>query len=161
MLIPLHYPPQLPWPLAAPLSLVPGIVHSTALTAVLNRVFGALAAAGELDFLRDRVLCIQVRDARTEYRLSLTARGFVPCRAGREPDLVIGGTLYDFVTLATRHEDSDTLFFNRRLVLEGDTALGLQLKNLLDGMEVPASVAPALQALGKLVALYERNARRD
>jgi hypothetical protein len=34
--------------------------------------------------------------------------------------------------LALRREDPDTLFFTRRLVLEGDTELGLALKNALD-----------------------------
>ena len=31
-----------------------------------------------------------------------------------------------------RLEDPDTLFFSRRLVIEGDTELGLALKNALD-----------------------------
>ena len=31
-----------------------------------------------------------------------------------------------------REEDPDTLFFNRELQIEGDTALGLTTKNLLD-----------------------------
>ena len=35
---------------------------------------------------------------------------------------------------ALRREDPDTLFFTRRLVLEGDTALGLEIKNALDAL---------------------------
>jgi len=35
---------------------------------------------------------------------------------------------------ALRREDPDTLFFTRRLVLEGDTALGLEIKNTLDAL---------------------------
>ena len=45
--------------------------------------------------------------------------------------------------LATRSEDSDTLFFQRRLSLEGSTELGLQLKNLLDGIEMDPLAFPA------------------
>ena len=41
----------------------------------------------------------------------------------------------DFVALALRREDPDTLFFQRRLVVEGETETGLHLKNLLDGWE--------------------------
>jgi hypothetical protein len=37
--------------------------------------------------------------------------------------------------LATRREDPDTLFFNRRLCIEGDTETGLHVKNLLDALE--------------------------
>jgi predicted lipid carrier protein YhbT len=32
---------------------------------------------------------------------------------------------------AHQEEDPDTLFFQRRLVIEGDTELGLQVKNLM------------------------------
>ena len=34
-----------------------------------------------------------------------------------------------------REEDPDTLFFNRKLVIEGDTELGLVVKNLLDSVD--------------------------
>lgn len=151
--------PLLPRPLAAPLALIPGVVHSTLLTATLNRAFRDLIDTGELDFLADRVLCIRVQDARIEYRLRLSARHFVPCSSASAPDLVIAGTVYDLTMLATRREDSDTLFFNRRLILEGDTALGLQLKNLLDGMEIPTTLQPLLQGLNKFLDFYERFAR--
>jgi predicted lipid carrier protein YhbT len=41
------------------------------------------------------------------------------------------------VRLAKRQEDPDTLFFNRRLSMEGDTELGLIVKNALDALELP------------------------
>lgn len=47
----------------------------------------------------------------------------------------IAGRLDDLVALARRDEDPDTLFFQRRLMLEGDTATGLLLKNLLDALD--------------------------
>ncbi len=43
-------------------------------------------------------------------------------------------TLRDYAALALRREDPDSLFFTRRLVLEGDTELGLALKNALDAL---------------------------
>lgn len=42
-----------------------------------------------------------------------------------------------FLQLAARQEDPDTLFFNRTLSIEGDTELGLIVKNMLDAMEWP------------------------
>ena len=41
----------------------------------------------------------------------------------------------DLLALASRAEDPDTLFFQRRLALEGDTAIGLRVKNLLDALD--------------------------
>ena len=39
--------------------------------------------------------------------------------------------------LARRQEDPDTLFFSRRLSMEGDTELGLLVKNTIDAIELP------------------------
>ncbi|HLV27960.1 MAG TPA: SCP2 sterol-binding domain-containing protein, partial [Burkholderiaceae bacterium] len=38
--------------------------------------------------------------------------------------------------LIQRGEDPDTLFFSRRLVMEGDTELGLLVKNTLDALDM-------------------------
>lgn len=40
--------------------------------------------------------------------------------------------------LARREEDPDTLFFSRRLTLEGDTELGLLVENTLDALDASA-----------------------
>jgi predicted lipid carrier protein YhbT len=41
----------------------------------------------------------------------------------------------DYWQLATRREDPDTLFFSRRLCIEGDTETGVHVKNLLDALD--------------------------
>ena len=153
--------PTLPAPLALPLRLIPGAAHSTILTTALNVLFaGRIEQSGEFDFLRDRTLAIRVRDAQVEYRFRYSGpAGFTPCQGDQPPDLMISGAIYDFLALATRREDSDTLFFNRRVVMEGDTALGLELKNLLDGLD-PEALGPPLpallQAANRCLAAYER-----
>ena len=153
--------PTLPALLALPFTLIPGPVHSTILTTALNVLFaGRIPADSEFEFLRDRVLALKVRDAKVEYCFRYAGpAGFVPCQDGQAPDLTISGTIYDFLALATRREDSDTLFFNRRVVMEGDTALGLELKNLLDGMDpegIGGLLPPLLRAANGLMGAYER-----
>jgi predicted lipid carrier protein YhbT len=59
-------------------------------------------------------------------------------RASGTPDLTIGACVHDLVRLARREEDPDTLFFSRRLALEGDTELGLLFKNTLDALDTSA-----------------------
>jgi len=156
--------PTLPALLALPLTLIPGPVHSTVLSTALNTLFAARIHEGEFEFLRDRVLAIQVRDAKVEYRFRFTGpAGFTSVQPTHKPDLTIGGTLYDFLALATRREDSDTLFFHRRVVMEGDTALGLELKNLLDGMDLEAVgglLPPLLRAANGIMATVERFSSR-
>ena len=57
--------------------------------------------------------------------------------APETPDLVFRANLSAFLQLAIRQEDPDTLFFNRTLIIEGDTELGLVVKNMVDAMEWP------------------------
>ncbi|HRC72766.1 MAG TPA: SCP2 sterol-binding domain-containing protein, partial [Candidatus Competibacter sp.] len=109
-----------------PFSKIPGPIHSTVLATALNALFAGSVREGEFEFLRDRVLAIQVRDAKANYLFRYAGpAGFVACRPDQKPELTISGTVYDFLALVTRREDSDTLFFNRRVVMAGDTALGL------------------------------------
>ncbi|MBE2295384.1 MAG: SCP2 sterol-binding domain-containing protein [Phycisphaerales bacterium] len=152
--------PTLPTPLALPLKLIPTPVHSIALTTALNVLFATHIREGDFEFLRDRTLLVQVRDAKVEYRFRYAGpAGFVPSATAQPPDLSISGTIYDFLALATRREDSDTLFFNRRVVMEGDTALGLELKNWLDGLDLETAggpLPPMLRATNRLMSAYER-----
>lgn len=53
------------------------------------------------------------------------------------PDLIFRANLSAFMQLLARQEDPDTLFFNRELSIEGDTELGLIVKNMLDAVEWP------------------------
>nr|WP_223264547.1 SCP2 sterol-binding domain-containing protein [Sulfuriferula plumbiphila] len=85
--------------------------------------------------LRNKSVCIRVTDARLAFFLGTDRRGFVARRFSPTPDLTIGACARDFLRLALREEDPDTLFFGRRLYMEGDTELGLLIKNILDSVE--------------------------
>ena len=56
-------------------------------------------------------------------------------RPTESPDLHFSANLSAFLQLLSRQEDPDTLFFNRQLSIEGDTELGLLVKNMLDAIE--------------------------
>ena len=126
------------WPLALLLRGVPDAVHETALSRVLSRVLRARAEG--LQPLEGRRVTIVVSDTGNRLRFRVRAgrveRDPIPAQADTERDVVIQGRLLDFVRLAARTEDPDTLFFARRLSLEGDTETGLYIKNLLDALEI-------------------------
>ncbi|SFN35373.1 ubiquinone anaerobic biosynthesis accessory factor UbiT [Xenorhabdus japonica] len=42
----------------------------------------------------------------------------------------------NFILIAARKEDPDALFFQRHLQVEGNTELGLHVKNLMDSIEL-------------------------
>jgi len=84
--------------------------------------------------LRGKVLRLEVREWGFGPQLTLDAIGLRP--AFGRPDVVVRASLRDFVAIALRREDPDALFFQRRLVMEGDTELGHGLKNALDSLSL-------------------------
>lgn len=113
--------------------------HGLALVAGLNAALKIkLLPESELTALEDKLFRIQVLDtggtAHFTYRSGLFRPVF---RAGREPDLAFAAHLSAYLQLLARHEDPDTLFFNRELEITGDTELGLLVKNMLDAVEWP------------------------
>ncbi len=150
--------PLFPRLLSVPLAAIPGRVHGTAVVTILNRVLASALRDGELDFLQGRTVRIRVRDMQLGFCLTLQQGVLAASRVRGLVDLSITGNLHAFLLLAARREDADTLFFQRRLCMEGDTELGLEVKNFLDGMDVDALWLPrqvsrlARQAL----PLYER-----
>src|SRR5690606_9235453 len=87
--------------------------------------------------LQGKRLSIRVRDARVAFDFTWRGDRFAASAPHAQPDLAISANAQDFLLLAQRRQDPDTLFFNRRLVMEGDTELGLVVKNALDALELP------------------------
>jgi predicted lipid carrier protein YhbT len=88
--------------------------------------------------LEGKTLRLRVSDARLGFDFMWRGGAFVPCKPPEQPDLTIRAAAHDLLRLARREEDPDTLFFSRRLALEGDTELGLLFKNTLDAFDVSA-----------------------
>ena len=80
--------------------------------------------------LRGKIVRLELRGLGIGPQLTLGSLGLRP--AFGRPDVTVRASLSDYLALALRRADPDTLFFSRRLVLEGDTALGLAIKNALD-----------------------------
>ncbi len=82
--------------------------------------------------MRGKVLRLVVEELGFGPQLTVTRFGLVPALGA--PDVTVRASLRDYLSLAMRREDPDSLFFSRRLVIEGDTALGLIVKNALDSL---------------------------
>lgn len=150
--------PQLPqFTLPAPVARIgarlPQLPPTLALITGLNLALGRMIPREPLEPLIGKRFAIRVLDAGLTLRFAYSARGFRPVFDAARPDLTISAKSRDFIALMAREEDPDTLFFSRRLLTEGDTDLGLLVKNTLDGIELPrfdpARFAPA-ELLGRL-----------
>jgi predicted lipid carrier protein YhbT len=99
-----------------------------------------------LELLEGRTFLVEVLDSGGRASFCYRNGLFRPLFSSpTEPDLCFRADLSAFLQLVARQEDPDTLFFNRELTIEGDTELGLVVKNMLDAVEWPS--LPHLQAL--------------
>lgn len=128
---------ELPAPLARLLGHLPAWPGSLLFALALNLALARQLPGDVGQALRERRLRIRVRDACLAFDFAWTGGQFVPRAPDPEPDLTISASAADFLALARREQDPDTLFFSRRLAMEGDTELGLMVKNALDAMELP------------------------
>jgi O2-independent ubiquinone biosynthesis accessory factor UbiT len=80
---------------------------------------------------------IVVSDWDMRFRFCVTPERFIPLGQGTPIDLSITACARDFALLASGEEDGDTLYFDRRVVVEGDTELALLIKNTLDALAAP------------------------
>jgi len=119
------------------LARLPAYPGSVLLATALNIALAAQLPDDVRQLLLGRKLRIHVRDARLTFDFTWSGQRFAALQRQAQADLVISANGQDFLRLAQRQEDPDTLFFNRRLSMEGDTELGLVVKNTLDALELP------------------------
>lgn len=145
-----------PKPVATLVSLLPAFPPSFAFTKLLNLALDRIILTENLQPLHGKKIAIRVKDLGLNLYFIIDAGKFTPTRSGKVPDLVISATAHDFYLLATRKEDPDTLFFSRRLMVEGDTELGLVAKNTLDAIELPKFDAAFLSPRNVMARMKSR-----
>ena len=130
-------PLVIPAPLGALLGRLPAFPGSLAFVTGLNLALAKQLAPDVTQMLSGKKLRLRVTDAHWAFDFEWRKHRFVACQNTGEADLTLSASAHDFVQLARRQEDPDTLFFNRRLAMEGDTELGLLVKNTIDAIELP------------------------
>ncbi|MDO8419765.1 MAG: SCP2 sterol-binding domain-containing protein [Rubrivivax sp.] len=134
-------PPELPWPLQAVAQRLRGIVRrlpvgppSFVAARLLDRLLWPRLDATQRTLLKQRCIEIETLETGLRVRLVLGDRGFEVARAGVAPVVVIRAQTAALLRLARGEDDADRLFFERLLVMEGDTEFALLLKNTLDAI---------------------------
>ncbi|MDF7755105.1 SCP2 domain-containing protein, partial [Klebsiella pneumoniae] len=121
--------------MSVPVKLAPFALKRQVLEQVLSWQFRQALAEGELEFLEGRWLSIHVRDIGLLWYTSVVDGRLVVSQQA-DADVSFSADASDLLMIAARKQDPDTLFFQRRLVIEGDTELGLYVKNLMDAIEL-------------------------
>jgi predicted lipid carrier protein YhbT len=131
---PLELPP-LPAAVAALVRRLPQWPPSAALATALNLTLDRVLPRAALEPLSGRRVRLRVLDAGLTLSLHYRSGRFSPCSAQCPVDVEVSADAGVFLALALRQEDPDTLFFERRMAVTGDTELGLVVKNALDAVD--------------------------
>ncbi|MEQ4531231.1 MAG: SCP2 domain-containing protein [Mixta sp.] len=146
--------------LRLPVQLTPFALKKILLQQLLNTQFRHALAEGELDFLEGRWLGIDIHDIALRWAVTLE-NDRLQINDREDADVWFRGTANDLLLIAARKRDPDTLFFQRRLIIEGDTELGLEVKNLMDAIELENMPAPLRIGLMQLADFVEAGLNED
>lgn len=143
------------------LRLLPPPLHTSAMETALSHALCPASVGSALEAVEGRRLGIEVDDLGLKWVFRWRSGRLHAVRDAAEA--TVRGSATDLMLLASRLEDADTLFFQRRLVLTGDTELGLTVRNLLDRMpweSLPLGLRIVLQRSARL-ARAARDAYRS
>lgn len=129
------------------LKLMPSKLKIQLINLTLNHFFNEAIDEGELDFLENKTFTIYVSDLDYSLTISMNKNKLVACPSIQNSDVTLRSTFNPLVLLVSRKEDPDTLFFNRALTIEGNTALVLEIKNWLDSLDFDLLPKPLQKVL--------------
>ncbi|MEH6470953.1 MAG: SCP2 sterol-binding domain-containing protein [Halopseudomonas sp.] len=114
---------------------IPFPLQRKLLLSLMHQAFQEPIEDGDFEFLEGKWLKVEISDLQLKWFFSFSEDEGLIASPDELEDAAIRGELKEFLLLATRSEDPDTLFFQRRLMIEGDTEVGLEIKNLMDGVD--------------------------
>lgn len=138
------------------LKLVPFNLQKQLMESLLARVFKEAIEDGDFEFLADKWLKVEVSDLELCWFISEQNGQLVVARECDKADVCFSGTANDLILIAGRKEDPDSLFFQRKLKIEGDTELGLEVKNLMDSLDLDGLPSLMKYPLMDLATFIER-----
>lgn len=125
----------------------PPALSQQAIQLVLNQFFQPELKQGQLNFLTNRAILVQVQDLDLQFSVQKTGPRLKVNLPPVPGEVTFRGITSGLFLLVTQREDPDTLFFRRDLAVTGDTNLGLELKNLLDTIELSERLPKPLYQL--------------
>ncbi|WP_207802686.1 ubiquinone anaerobic biosynthesis accessory factor UbiT [Motiliproteus coralliicola] len=114
---------------------IPFPVQRKVMLNLMEQAFAEPLEDGDFEFLEGKWLKVEISDLQLRWFFSYSEEDGLIASPDEIEDAGIRGNLKEFVLLATRSEDPDSLFFQRRLMIEGDTEVGLEVKNLMDSVD--------------------------
>jgi O2-independent ubiquinone biosynthesis accessory factor UbiT len=115
----------------------------------MNHFFKEAFNDGELEHLAGRSISLKLKETDVIYHFMIGEHKFE--QHDKQGESCVSATLKSFIGLASKEVDPDALFFNRELIMEGDTDLALEVKHLIDNIEIPSFLKAGLKKLSELL----------
>ncbi len=142
--------------------MVPSRVQNLFVSHQLNHLSKQFMDDGELEFMNDKVVLIELRDLSANwYFIKNGTRLEMLNHIPEHADVTFSATVDSMVLMASQKVDPDTLFFNRELKITGDTELGLEIKNLIDCFDLSLLDKPFRAVLDVWSNTLLENTRRE
>ncbi len=123
----------------SPFSFIPNKISNKVIVSIFNQVFSQSLKEGELDFLQENWVLIEITDINLSFSLGLENNQLTYNQYNQPVDLSISAKSCDFLDMVSKQKDPDTLFFQRKIKMQGSTELGLFVKNFLDAFDVDSN----------------------
>lgn len=144
----------------------PKAIQSKLVLTLLNEVLKEPLEDGDLGCLEGNWLQIEAKDIGCSWYFTMQQSRLMmqlqpPMLSADTRQSLIAGESIDLLRMLGRQQDPDTLFFQRRLSLAGDTELGLEIRNVLDAVdmdELPQYLQQGVHWLNKPLAWQEASA---
>jgi len=140
---------------------MPKSIQNKMLLEGLKQVFHEALEDGDFEFLEEKWLKITIVDLELQWFISYKNQELIMAKNIENEDVSFSGQLNDLVLIAGRKEDPDTLFFQRRLSIEGDTELGLEVKNLMDSVDLDVLPKPIRLLINELADFVYKGLHRE
>lgn len=138
----------------------PHFLQKVVVEKALNTALAEQIEMGDFEFLEGHCLHLEVQDLNLDFYLSYENDQLILATPDSKADVHFRGNSSELILLASRSEDPDTFFFQRRLVIEGDTELGLYIKNIIDSVDFdswPSWLNKLMNTMAELIELENQN----
>lgn len=117
---------------------LPDRLNNMVVEKLVNSTFAEQISEGDFDFLENRLLQVEIIDAGLFVGLSYDQNKIICKHFSRyslQADVTLSIESSDAIQLVQQEVDPDTLFFQRKLKINGDTELAHHVKNTIDTLD--------------------------
>lgn len=114
----------------------PAPVMELFLNTAVNHLLQKERQQNELNFLIGQVARVEITDLNFDFSFTLIGQKIVIKVPAQPADATLRSDQDSMLKILHGEVDPDTLFFRRKLLITGDTELGLYIKNMIDTIDL-------------------------